>query len=395
MHNAPVAIRQVSTMRARRMSVGPFYRRELVGYYETHNSTCKILSAGLTRRGKKHLSSLVPSSLSLFLSSFHLLGLIFLISRSFFARGNSSRKHNKISVEKTAGGATDTEWNFLVSSSIPSARSQLEIMIYSAASARRCSAGVGRGEDAPSRGLIGGSEGRNLDVKTPRDIERTCPPVYGSTYDTCRYSTPSVFSNRNPLPPIYCERAVPSLPCPQFTPSRGPAMQISFSPRASVLYGASLLSRFRTLPPLCGRPLFPPIVPSSPSSPAPCRSFAATILSYVWSPPSLSRSLPLSFLPVHFVLSLSLSFPPPSLTIAHPLRLPHFHCAHPLPPPFSTRQHRRHRHRRGQYNRRHATLPSRRRSPRTGSLFVIVAYSIYCLRRFARRRGCPGGVGRY
>jgi len=116
-------------------------------------------------------------------------------------------------------------------------------MIYSAASARRCSASIGRGEDAPSRGLIGGSEGRNFDVKTPRDIERTCPPVYGSTYDTCRYSTPSVFSNTE-IPFLrYIARAVPSLPCPRFIPSRGPAMQISFSPRASVLYGTSLLSR--------------------------------------------------------------------------------------------------------------------------------------------------------
>lgn len=162
-----------------------------------------------------------------------------------------------------------------------------------------------------------------------------------------------------------------------------------FSARLGFIWCVSPLS-FRTLPPLRGRPLFPPIVSSSSSSFSsslvPCRSFAATILSYV-----ISLALTLS----HSFLHFALPFPLSSLTVAHPLRLPHFHRAHPPPPPFSTRQHRRHRHRRGQYNRRHATLPSRRRSPRTGSLFVIVAYSIYCLRRFVRRRGCPGGVGRY
>lgn len=248
-----------------------------------------------------------------------------------------------------------------------------------------------RGEDAPSRGLIGGSEGRNLDVKTPRDIERTCPPVYGSTYDTCRYSTPSVFSNRNPLPPIYCEsRPISPLP-PVYPIARPGNANLFFSARLGFIWCVSPLS-FRTLPPLRGRPLFPPIVPSSPFSPASCRSFAATILSYVVS---FLLCLTLSLFLSRSFLHFAISFPPLSLTVAHPLRLPHFHRAHPLPPPFSTRQHRRHRHRRGQYNRRHATLPSRRRSPRTGSLFVIVAYSIYCLRRFARRRGCPGGVGRY
>lgn len=40
--------------------------------------------------------------------------LILFNSRSSSARGNSLRKHNKISVEKTAGGAQDAEWNFLV-----------------------------------------------------------------------------------------------------------------------------------------------------------------------------------------------------------------------------------------------------------------------------------------
>lgn len=44
---------------------------------------------------------------------------------------------------------------------------------------------------------------------------------------------------QKPPSPIYCEREPsPSPPCPRFTPSWGPAMQISFSPRASVLYGA-------------------------------------------------------------------------------------------------------------------------------------------------------------
>lgn len=199
-------------------------------------------------------------------------------------------------------------------------------MIYSTASARRCSASMDRGEDAPSRGLIGGSEGRNLDVKTPRDIERTCPPVYGSTYDTCRYSTPSVFSNRNPLPPIYCEsRPISPLP-PVYPIARPGNANLFFSARLGFIWCVSPLS-FRTLPPLRGRPLFPPIVPSSLSSPAPCRSFAATILSYVVA---LSRSLPVSFLSAFR----SLSFPPPSLTVAHPLRLPHFHRAHPRPAVF-------------------------------------------------------------
>lgn len=267
---------------------------------------------------------------------------------------------------------------------IPSARSQLEIMIYLAASARRCSTNMGRGEDAPSRGLIGRSEGRNLDVKTPRDIERTCPPVYGSTYDTCRYSTPSVFSSRNPLPPIYCESRPISLPCLQFTPSRGPAMQISFSPRASVLYGASLLSRSELFLPYAVDHSFrlsflPPPPPPRPVVPSPLLSFRT------WFP-SFSLTFSPSF---HSLFSATVSHGrPPSSSSSFPLRTP-------PAPPFSTRQHRRHCHRRGQYNRRHATLPSRRRSPRTGSLFVIVAYSIYCLRRFARRRVCPGGVGRY
>lgn len=162
---------------------------------------------------------------------------------------------------------------------------------------------MSRGEDAPSRGLIGGSEGRNLDVKTPRDIERTCPPVYGSTYDTCRYSTPSVFSNRNPLPPIYCEsRPISPLP-PVYPIARPGNANLFFSARLGFIWCVSPLS-FRTLPPLRGRPLFPPIVPSSPFSPASCRSFAATILSYVVLFPSLSHALSSSLVP--FCISLSL-----------------------------------------------------------------------------------------
>lgn len=201
---------------------------------------------------------------------------------------------------------------------------------------------MSRGEDAPSRGLIGGSEGRNLDVKTPRDIERTCPPVYGSTYDTCRYSTPSVFSNRNSPPPIYCESRPISPLLPVYPIARPGNANLFFSARLGFIWCVSPLS-FRTLPPLRGRPLFPPIVPSSPFCPASCRSFAATILSYVVLSflLCLTLSLPLSFLSAFRYLfsatvshgrspSSSSSFPPrtsPAPAV--------FHSATPPTPPPS------------------------------------------------------------
>jgi len=147
-------------------------------------------------------------------------------------------------------------------------------------------------------------------------------------------------------PPIYCgsrpsrARATTflspsSLPRATSTglPHRGgPAMQISFSPRASVLYGAVSPPSLRALPPLRDRLLFPPIVPSPvllllllpppPSpAPAPCHSFV--VLSYVaslcFSPP---RFISVPLCPSVFLFSA------PFLRVAHPLRLPHFHRAH-------------------------------------------------------------------
>lgn len=197
---------------------------------------------------------------------------------------------------------------------------------------------------------------------------------------------------QNPLPPspIYCEsRLPPRVPRagssrPGFTPSRGPGnANLFFSARLGFIWcrlssfaliaSSSSLTRLTTLSAYRSFSLLPR-APSLLRSP------------FVRGIPAFSRS--------SLFVSVRFSFPLSSLTVARPLRLSHFHRAH-TPVPSSARQHCRHRHRRGQYNRCRATLPSRRRSPRTGSLFVIVAYSIYCLQRFARRRGRPGGAGRY
>lgn len=78
-------------------------------YYETiQRSKFKV---SCWREKERDLRSRLLLSLSLFISF-----LILFNSRSSSARRNSLRKHNKISVEKTAGGAQDAEWNFLVSS---------------------------------------------------------------------------------------------------------------------------------------------------------------------------------------------------------------------------------------------------------------------------------------
>lgn len=140
----------------------------------------------------------------------------------------------------------------------------------------------------------------------------------------------------------YIARAVPSLPCPRFTPSRGPAMQISFSPRASVLYGASLLSRSGLFLPYAVDHSFrlsflPPPSPPRPVVPSPLPSFR-TWFSFLLC---LTLSLPLSFLSAFRYLfsatvshgrspSSSSSFPPrtsPAPAV--------FHSATPPTPPPS------------------------------------------------------------
>lgn len=130
------------------------------------------------------------------------------------------------------------------------------------------------------------------------------------------------FPTETLFPDILREPSQPTLP-PVY-PIVGPGnANLFFSARASVLYAAvsplslgasSSLTRSTTLSAYRS------------FSPASCRSFAVTILSYVVSP-SLSLSCVRS-------LSLPFSFSPPSLTVDHPLRLPHFHRAHPQPHPF-------------------------------------------------------------
>lgn len=202
------------------------------------------------------------------------------------------------------------------------AKLRLEIITHLAASAR--GKGVRQHErgGAPSRDLIGGSEGRDFDVKTARAISnvrvRRC-----MVPRMIRVVTQPLRSFPTESPPT------PDILRPtRFTPSRAraPAMQISFSPRAPRFYmvllsllprSENLFLRYAAAVDHSFRLSFLLLLPR-----ASCRSFAVLHHPFVRSL-SLSRPLPLLFLT------------DASLTVDHPLRLPHFHRAHPPPPvPF-------------------------------------------------------------
>lgn len=108
---------------SRKIFINPFHRSH--GYYETIQDiqNLKHLIGAKRRERERDLRSLPSRPFSFllyfvvsFLLYFVVSFLILFNSLSFSARGNSLRKHNKISVEKTTGGAQDAEWNFLVSS---------------------------------------------------------------------------------------------------------------------------------------------------------------------------------------------------------------------------------------------------------------------------------------
>ena len=116
-------------------------------------------------------------------------------------------------------------------------------MIYSDASARRCSASMDRGKRCSFARSNWWKRREKLGRKnTARYRTYVSAGVWFHVWYVSLLNPFGLLQQKSPSSDIYCESR-PISPLPWFTPSRGPAMQISFSPRASVLYGASLLSR--------------------------------------------------------------------------------------------------------------------------------------------------------